>query len=304
MPKATFLSRYSLIIKRLEKGPATCEQILQYLKDESDIQDKDFIIVQRTLQRDIKDIYAQLNVEIVNEKKGDKRYFISNSPETHEQSQRLLDSYHIINIIRASQDFEKFVFLESRKPRGLDHFYGLLYAIRNKRILNFSHFKYWDESLTYRTVHPLALKESQGRWYLLAVEAKDKMLKTFGLDRMNDIDICNTKFRESYTYDFKELFSHSFGIINDENGKVEHIRLSFKYEQGQYVKTYPLHGSQKILLDNHDEVLIELFVYITYDFVKELLSFGEELTIVSPARLRNQVKKSLVNTLKLYNKSN
>jgi proteasome accessory factor B len=69
MPKEIFISRFSLIIKRLEKGPATYEQIAHYLKNESDIRDKNFIISKRTLQRDINDIYSQLNIEIANKKK-------------------------------------------------------------------------------------------------------------------------------------------------------------------------------------------------------------------------------------------
>ena len=88
------------------------------------------------------------------------------------------------NAIHASQEYSEYVFLENRQPKGLEHFSGLFYAIRNKRILKFTHYKYWDETVTVRTVHPLALKESQGRWYLLAVDTKDNRLKTFGLDRM------------------------------------------------------------------------------------------------------------------------
>ncbi len=300
MPKETYISRFSLIIKRLERAPATYEQIANYLEDESAIQDKDFNISLRTLQRDIKDIYAQLDIEIVNEKKGDKRYFIKSRPETQEHSQRLLESYQVINAIHASQDFEDIVFLESRKPKGLEHFYGLLYAIKNKRVVNFQHYKYWDETITNRTVHPLVLKESQGRWYLVAVDTKDNQLKTFGLDRMTDIDISKIKFREIYTYNLKELFTHSFGIISLDNEKPQTVHLQFSYEQGQYVKTYPLHTSQKIVEENTKVVMVELVVFITYDFIRELLSFGAELQVLGPAKLRTVIKKHLVNTLKKY----
>ena len=300
MSKEIFISRFSLIIKRLERGPATYDQIVKFLEDESDIQGKDFSISLRTLQRDIKDIYAQLNIEIVNEKKGDKRYFIKSTPETQEHSQRLLESYQMINAINASQDFADIIFLETRKPKGLEHFYGLLYAIKNKRILNFQHYKYWDETLTNRTVHPLGLKESQGRWYLLAIDTKDRKMKTFGLDRMTNIDISKTKFRQTYSYDLKELFINAFGIIKPDNEKPQVVRLEFNYEQGQYVKAYPLHTSQKIIRENNEEVIVELYVYITYDFIKELLSFAEEMVVVSPAKLRNELKKQLTNTLKLY----
>jgi hypothetical protein len=35
--------------------------------------------------------------------------------------------------------------------------------------------------MTSRKVHPLALKESKDRWYLIAIDTKDKILKSFGL---------------------------------------------------------------------------------------------------------------------------
>lgn len=69
MPKEIFLSRYSLIIKLLEKGPATFEAIERYLQKESEYQGKQFVVSKRTFQRDLKDIYEQLSFEIVNERK-------------------------------------------------------------------------------------------------------------------------------------------------------------------------------------------------------------------------------------------
>lgn len=57
MPKDTYLNRYSLIIKRLQRGAATYEQIVKYLENESEIKGKNYSISKRTLQRDIKDIF-------------------------------------------------------------------------------------------------------------------------------------------------------------------------------------------------------------------------------------------------------
>jgi proteasome accessory factor B len=300
MPKETFISRFSLILRRLEKGPATYEQIARYLEDESAIQDKDFSISRRTLQRDIRDIYSQLNIEIVNEKKGDKRYFIKNPAETVEYGQRLLESYQIVHAINAAQEFSNIVFLESRKPKGLDHFYGLLHAIRNKRVLSFQHFKFPDGNHSKRTVHPLGLKESQGRWYLVAVDTKDKVLKTFGLDRIEDLDISKTRFRETQVFNLPHFFAHSFGITRSNDTKPELIRLCFSYDQAEYIKAFPLHVSQKTIEENEKHLIIEIHVYITYDLIKELISYGADLEVLSPVTLRNEIKKSLTKTLSLY----
>jgi predicted DNA-binding transcriptional regulator YafY len=57
----------------------------------------------------------------------------------------------------------------------------------------------------------LALKESKDRWYLIAIDTKDKILKSFGLDRINYLDVAKNQFREKYKYNFREHFKNAFG---------------------------------------------------------------------------------------------
>ncbi len=299
MPKQTFLSRYALIIKRLEKSPATFQEIANYLEREADIQDKNFTISIRTFQRDLKDINDQFDIEIINERTGDKRYLIKDRGEDLQRSQRLLDAYQTINAIKSSQEYNQYVFLETRKPKGLEHFYDLLYAIKSKFILKFNHYKYWDDTLTERKVHPLALKESQGRWYLLAIDTKDAAFKTFGLDRMDEIDITKTKFKEKYNYDFNTMFNNCFGILNVEDDKTQTVQLAFTYQQGQYVKNYPLHHSQKIVEDAK-QIIVELSLAITYDFVQEILHFGSEVKVLQPQSLAKEIVKICEGVFKKY----
>jgi proteasome accessory factor B len=302
MPKETFFTRFTLIIRRLEKGPATFEEISHYLETESDIQGKDFNISMRTFQRDIKDIYEQLNYEIVNERTGEKRYYIKNRPETNEHSKRLLESFQLIQALRAAQHFTDKVYWETRKPNGLEHFEILLFAINNKRVVHFCHYKYWDDVVKKRVVHPLGLKESQGRWYLLAVDTTDRRLKTFGLDRISELEVREKPYREKYAYDLKNLFNHAFGILVGNEQEPEMVQLKYEFEQGQYVKNYPLHPSQKVIREDGKEVVIELIVYITYDFMQELLSYGPELEVLKPLSLRKEMKKQLMKTVLLYEK--
>ncbi len=300
MSKENYLPRLSLIIRQLEKSPATYKQINDYLQRESEIHGYDYSVSLRTFQRDIKDISKQFKIEIANEKKGEKKYYIKSKPEMQEHSQRLLESYQMINIIETSQDYGEHVFLETRKANGLEHFHGLLYAIKNKKIITFNHYKYWEDIIRERTVHALALKESRGRWYLIAIDIKDNKLKTFGLDRISDLDVSKTSFQNKHEFNIKESFLHSFGIINSENEKPKKISLSFTYEQGQYVKNFPLHHSQKVTKEENHEVVVELQLSITYDFVMELLSYGEEVSILSPKSLIDQVKKIYANSLSKY----
>lgn len=70
--------------------------------------------------------------------------------------------------------------------------------------------------------------------------------------------------------------------------------------QGKYIKSLPLHHSQQILIDNEEELQIKLSLLITHDFVMELLSFGENVTVLKPASLVEQLKDSYQSALEQY----
>lgn len=150
-------------------------------------------------------------------------------------------------------------------------------------------------------VEPYAVKEFKNSWYLIAVETSNAecTAKTFGLDRISDLDI-NTKLFEKRRVDINTMFTNSFGIISTEGEEPRKIVLSFDHYQGKFVKTLPLHHSQKTLIENHDEFRIELTLVPTYDFYQELLAHAERLTILEP----KEVKKEYTEFLKLsFNKN-
>lgn len=71
-------------------------------------------------------------------------------------------------------------------------------------------------------------------------------------------------------------------------------------EQANYVKSLPLHYSQKIIVENETECVIELFMSPTYDFVMALLSIGAEAKVIEPESLRKEVINKLQATLNRY----
>ena len=293
MRKDFYLTRYALIIKKLEAAPATYKQIEDYLLSSFQFQDagiKSYSI--RTLQRDIKEISGLFNLTIHNKKKGDNRYYIESRPvmEVDEYNQKLLESFQVSNALNIHPDFAEFIFFETRKPTGLEHFYDLFFAIRNKRIITFEHFNFKTRLMSERKVHPLALKESKNRWYLIAVDTKDEMLKSFGLDRIQYLDVTANSFREKYNYDLKEHFRYAFGVMNLSEQKPQKIVFKCSKEQGEYIKSFPLHYTQMAIKKNNKEVFFELQIHPTYDFIQEIMSYGKEVTIVEPKDLVDCIK--------------
>ena len=88
------------------------------------------------------------------------------------------------------------------------------------------------------------------------------------------------------------------GLIS-ENER-ERVVLSYQAFQGNYIKTQPLHATQKILVDNADELRIEIYVRPNYELEEQILKQGERVTVLEPQWLRNEIKARLKKALEGY----
>ena len=96
-----------------------------------------------------------------------------------------------------------------------------------------------------------------------------------------------------------DLFEHSFGIIFDEN-KPQKVVLEYSRFQANFIKALPLHHSQKTISEDKDFCVFELTIYPTYAFIMEILSLGEEVKVLQPQTLKDQIKAILIKSLKNY----
>lgn len=300
MSKKQFLKRYSLIINKLRKKGSSFEEIQKYLVDQSVNDEENYEISIRTFQREIKEIASTYGIVITYDRFQGVYEIVSDSNE--ERNDRLMESFEIIDALKISSNLSNHLILEKRKPLGTNNMNYLIHAIKNRNEASFFHTKYWEEEQenTLRKVQPLALKEARYRWYLIAKDLKDNRIKTFGLERITNLEITNKKFQLPVNYNPEETFHNSFGIISVDNKEPVKIILSFSFEQGKYIKSLPLHHSQKELISTEEEYRIELLLHPTYDFVMELLSIGAQVKVLEPQSLKKEMIKKLEATLKQY----
>lgn len=295
MAKRVFFLRYTLQLKRLQQSPATFKELSEYLDSHSEFSDETMSFSQRTFQRDMEDIRGIFNIDILYDRKS-KAYFIG-SVNRSTTTDRLLEAFEMFNALNISDDLSHFIYFEKRKPQGTHHFHGLLHCIKNHFIVSFSYHKYDTDKIVKREVEPYALKEFKGRWYLIAMDQNDSSVKTFGLERIRELNITKKKFSPPNDFNANNLYKDYFGIVNTSKDRAEEIILSFDKLNGQYIKSFPLHESQKVIEDNEEETRIKLFLHATSDFEMELLSHGDKLKIISPDRLRKRMREIYKNAL-------
>ena len=89
-------------------------------------------------------------------------------------------------------------------------------------------------------------------------------------------------------------------VIASEESEPEEIILSFEPFQGKYIKSYPLHESQKILIDNETELRISLYLYETHDLIIKLISVGATMKVIQPKNLKETISDIAKNMTQLY----
>lgn len=81
------------------------------------------------------------------------------------------------------------------------------------------------------------------------------------------------------------LFEHSFGITVPHEGQhIEEVILSYSALHGKYFKSLPLHHTQEIVVHNDEEIRMKLNMYVTHDFVMELLPLDAEVKVITPRK--------------------
>lgn len=298
MSERIILQRHQSIISKLRRKPLNFEQLQDYLQVRSEISGYRLTCSLRTFQRDIDQIKTFHNI-VIEYNPSQKVYEIVKD-ENEEQHERLMEAFEVYNALNLSNSFSASLILEKRKALGTDNLYGLLHAIKSRREVSFKYRTFYEDSVSERLVQPVAVKEARNRWYLLCRDKKDEVFKSFGLDRIADLEITNRKFGEIQEYDPEEAYRYSFGIINGTGEKPQKVELSFTPREGRYIKSLPLHYSQQLVKETETETIFRYNLIPTYDLRMEILSYGDQVEVLKPVSLRKQIKEQLESARKVY----
>ena len=255
----------------------------------------------RTFHRDINEIEELFGIEIEYDTVN-KGYFIEDVI-INKNTSLLIESYRIINTLEQFKEISKYISTGLHNT-GSEHISTILYAIKNKNGIEFSYYKFVGGEITQRNIEPYFLKEFKFRWYVIGKDINDKQVKTFALERIqrNTLRIkTNTNYQIPEDINPDNFFDDSFGIFQLQNSESELVELSFSPLKGKFIKSVPLHKSQKVLVDNETELRIQLQLQITHDFLMEILSHGSDVVVLKPSSLAGRIKNELEQSIKYYN---
>ena len=308
MSLANVFLRHRFILERLRIKPHTFKQLEHYWEmSEMNIEGQK--LSQRTLQRDIPIIAAVYRVFIKCNRSTQEYYIID---EAEAFSQNLLEAFDVYHALQNYYGkLSESILFDKRIPQGTQYLSPLLDAIEKQKQIEIHYHKFWgSKEVQIRTIEPYLLKESQRRWYVLALDVDKKLFRVFGLDRIKSIEDMGIKRIYDPPKEIERFFDDSFGVwVDNDRTKAEKVILSFKKQEGdsffipnpaEYLRAMPLHRSQVFIKDTQEEIILSLKVKITPDFVKEILSYGAYVRVIEPQHLADRIKTEIKNALQLY----
>ncbi len=300
MSKHGTIRRYTLEIEKIRRGQfPSFQEIKDYLFEHG------FEFGNRTIQRDIEQIRFEFGIEIKYDR--DKNGYNID----YENSLNIESFFRFLKIVNTAELLTESL-LESKDSlnhisfdtggglKGIENLKPLLKAIKDNRKISFTHFNFHTEKSRKYTLKPYLLKEYQNRWYIIGIIGGCNEFRTFGIDRIENLEIKTETFKPDKKLNPIEIFNQTIGLVYSEN-KAQTIVLSFTSTQGKYIKTLPLHSSQKILIDDENECRISIDVVLNFELMQQILKHGDAVKVIKPELLVNKIKENLKRTLKKYN---
>ena len=254
-------------------------------------------IPRRTFIRMKDNILCLFDIKIGYDRK-EKKYYIENDiSECNKNTQFLRSAFAVNQMVSENRDLADRILLEDT-PAGSNIFLPeITTAMRENRRLAITYQSYEMQTAREFEIEPYALRYFGRRWYVLAHTDFHNSLRLYALDRMKDVKISDKLFKLPEDFSAEDYFSRYFGVIVTD-AKAENIQLKTTDTRAKYLRSLPLHRSQKEIASN----LFELHLVPTDDFINAVRAMETEVEIVSPDWLRKRLLQDAKDLVKKYSK--
>lgn len=213
----------------------------------------------------------------------------------------LLSAYHIEGMTElALKHRDKIMLTEA--PTGVENVQIILEAIDKKKGIECEYYSFNRQTVKHQLLIPYFLRTWEQRWYL-AAEPNNRHhgISIFALERMENITLTEEKMLPTNKITAEKYFDGCFGANHSDDQEPEKIRIKVYGQQVEYVRTLPIHESQKEVEINPEWSIFEYRLVPCFNFYQQLLWHREKLEVLEPQYVRDEIKTAILKMLEHYN---
>jgi len=213
-------------------------------------------------------------------------YYIKNAEEiaTNTTQKWLLNTFAVANAVNSCSHIKDCILLEDM-PSDARFLTPILDAIQSKKVLKVTYKKFSDAAPHTFTMEPYCVKTFKLRWYMVGKSSDHPdEIRVYSLDRIQEMSVTDTPYSIPEDFDAKEYFKDYYGVWTGPE-TAEHIVVQLTAAAANYVRSLPLHHTQKEIEQTNEYSVFEFNVAPTYDFIQELRTHGSNLKVIKPKSL-------------------
>ena len=230
------------------------------------------------------------------------RYYISSPDTLKNDSIRkwLLNSFTLSNMITVGHNMKGRILFEDI-PRGTEYLQTIIEAMQKSKELQVDYQPFYGHRETFN-IQPYAMKVYHQRWYVVGYIKELGSIRNIALDRTLEMNLSATSFILPKDFDAEKYYANTVGIFVNEELKPTKVKIRAYGRQIEYLRSLPLHRSQKERASKYGELCdFEYKLCLTPELSTHILAMGENVEVLEPIELRDEIKRRICLIYKKYN---
>ena len=301
MAKNYFKSYIWLLETLQSRGPLTLAQ-LRELWEHSAVNEDGRDLAPRTFANHVAAIADIFGIDITCDRRNNT-YYIENDDDLDGNGLRswMLDALSMNSLLNESASIKDRIIFED-VPSSHQFLASIIQAIRDNRMIRVHYKGYRMEEDRFFDIEPYFIREFKRRWYLYGHKDYDKDRKPhmYALDRMLSVEVLSDTFKMPEEINAREWFKTIYGVRKYDDMKTQKVLIKAYGKQVRYFRSLPLHSSQEEVETHRDYSVFSYELAPDYDFVQDVLGFGDTVEVLEPAALRKKLGQMIEHLYNMY----
>ena len=184
------------------------------------------------------------------------------------------------------------------RKTSLKNFSEIGSALLKRERIGITYYAKTNDTTTERFVSPQRLVYYKNTWYLDAYCHLRNELRSFSVDGIQKIQKTDTQAIDVSEKELDENFTESYGIFSGK--ATQKAKLKFTAEAARWVSTEEWHPKQISSFDKDGSYTLEFEYNQDLELVMDILKYGSDVEVISPASLRTKVAKEFKKASEKY----
>lgn len=170
-------------------------------------------------------------------------------------------------------------------------------AIRRKRKVGIRYRSLFEKKIIDVILCPYHLMYNQRAWYVLGLSELHKSVRTFKLNRIEQLEMLDKCFLDEDGFDVYEYLGKAWSMI--PQGRIYNVKLRFLPKVAENVTEVHWHSTQQVTRRSDGSAIMEFRVDGLGEIIWWILGYGDQVQVLAPKILRDRVCRVARNVVRL-----